>query len=670
MNKWKLDDNGGKSTQYDKSTRELADFFDATGKVDKSTVSNFDMQFERNDTYTKKMHFKKRMKRFSVFAVILLLILGVGYYFVGVRTYDVTLSLNDGSGEEVVLSSNFGKYIEFPTDINREGYHLVGWFTKDGEEWKPNEDRVLWNVALTARWAINEVNISYNAGGGQCDIESQTVNYEDEFKMPISQKKGYTFLGWSSNSASSTAEYPVNELVSGLYAENNNLQLYAIYKEITYKVTCHTNNGKGNTTVSYTINSNSVELTTPEFYIDSEYYEFAGWYTSESASTVFVNDLLENPRNIDVYAKWIFNYDYSNYEDLREVHLSDAGNETVTVGNEKGVIIIGQSGKKYENVNIIVEDGEYPAHIVLKNVNIVGNSTKSTIYSDATRKIFVVSETGSNYINAPENKNAIYAPNANLYFVGSSSLTIKGANGVNGISATTTGESGTNGTDGTIAIISQNVIINKQNALNIYGGNGGNGGNGCAGINGESKSQPARTQWSQGTHGENGGDGTAGGSGGNGGNGASAIQCEYIIAFSNATIKSGNAGNGGNGADGGNGGNGANGGDSWNFTTSTGGNGGNGGKGAAGGNGGHGGDVYKAIITDSEDIMFISYSYGSLGQGGSAGNGGHGGSGGTGGQGYNGAEFLNLADKKGTDGISYANKYADDGRSGSDGTRR
>ena len=671
MNKWKLDDNGGKSTQYSKSTSELADFFNATGRVDESTVSNFDMQFESNDTYTKKMHFKKRMKCFSTFAVVLLLIFGVGYYFIGVRTYDITLSLNDGTGEEIVLSSNFGKYVGFPSDIDREGYHLVGWVTDAGEEWEPTEDRVLGNVNLIARWQINEVNISYNAGEGECDVTSQTVNYEDEFKMPISNRKGYTFLGWSSNSASSTAEYPVNQFVSGLTADNtNSLNLYAVYKENTYTVTCHTNNGRGNTVVSYTITSSSVELGVPEFYIDSQYYEFEGWYSNEATSMPFVNDLLDDPRNVDVYAKWKFNYDYSNYTELREVYLSENVDQTISVGNEKGIIIIGQSGKKYNNVNILIEEGDSPVHIILKNVNITGNSTQATIYSDSSRQIFIVSEIGSNHINAPENKNAIYTPNANLYFVGSSSLTVKGADGIHGTSGILAGENGNDGTDGTVAIVSKNIIINKSNTFNAYGGNGGNGGNGCAGTNGESKAQPERTQWSQGTDGENGSDGTIGGSGGNGGNGASAIQCEYIIAFSNITVKSGNSGNGGNGANGGNGGNGANGGDSWDFVTSTGGDGGNGGKGASGGNGGNGGDVYKAIVSDSRDILFVSSSYGNIGQGGSAGNGGHGGSGGSGGQGYNWIEADNNPDKKGNDGISYYSKYASDGVPGTSGTRR
>ena len=143
MNNWEFDKSGGKRTKYSEPIRKLSEFFHAKGCVDKKTVSEFDAQFEKNNTYTTKMHFKKKMKRFSTFAVILLLILGAGYYFVGIRTYDITLSLNDGSGEEIVLSSNFGKHIEFPPDIEREGYRLVGWFTEGGTVWTPREARVL-----------------------------------------------------------------------------------------------------------------------------------------------------------------------------------------------------------------------------------------------------------------------------------------------------------------------------------------------------------------------------------------------------------------------------------------------------------------------------------------------------------------------------------------------
>ncbi len=672
MNKWKWIYTGGKAKKYPKSSAKLAIFFKATGMVDRTTVSDFDAQFEKDNTYTKKMHLKKRIKHFSTLAVVLLLLSGVGYYFIGARKYDVTLSLNDGSGEEIVLSSNFGKHIEFPSDIDREGYHLVGWFTEDGEEWDFSEDRVLRDVKIVAKWAIDEFTIFYNHEGGECETLSQTANYEDELIMPLSQKKGYTFLGWSSDATSSTAEYAANTMISGsTLGKDGDIQLYAIYTINTYTVTCHANNGKENTIIHYTVNSNSLDIETPQFYIDKQYYEFEGWYNDETASTLFFNDLLDNPRDVDIYAKWKFNYDYQDIEGLREVHLSGNGGQTINVSNEKGVVIIGQSGKTYSGVNIVVEDGESPAHIVFRNVNITGSSTQSTIYSTSYRQIFIISDGSNNNINGANKQKAIYAPNATLYFVGASPLTVRGSDGENGVSATVAGGNGTDGADGTIAIISKNVIVNMSSTLSILGGNGGNGGNGYAGTDGASKAKPSKTQWSEnGINGANGDNGRAGGSGGDGGDGAAAIKCECIIAFSKTSAKSGKAGNGGNGANGGNGGNGADGGDSWNFTNSTGGNGGDGGLGAVGGNGGNGGDVNKAIISNSKDLMFITSTYGVTGIGGLPGTGGRGGRGGNGGQGYNGAEFMNLADKKGNNGIGYLTKYAEDGRSGSPGIRR
>ena len=453
MNKWKLDDNGGKSTQYDKSTRELADFFDATGKVDKSTVSNFDMQFERNDTYTKKMHFKKRMKRFSVFAVILLLILGVGYYFVGVRTYDVTLSLNDGNGEEVVLSSNFGKHIEFPTDINREGYHLVGWFTEDGEEWKPNEDRVLGTVGLIAKWGKNQytvtfdlnngdedivvsaeydehlerpsniekteyhligwftqdgqlwdfaknvvqcdttikakwapdqMTISYDSVDGQCDMTSQEVHYQDKFTMPMSQKRGYTFLGWSVSAESEAPEYPAGNTANKLPDEEDGIvQMFAIYKINNYTITCNGNNGSSAKKLYYTVNDTYVNIGEPSrevrgncyasgdySRISGTYYSFAGWYVDSQLTVPYDSGMLNELKDIQLYAKW--------QEEVHNVQLNLNGG-SLTLSNVNSYIndtqlILPTSASKdgcifagwYEYSN---GQGKFYRNITLKDAN-------------------------------------------------------------------------------------------------------------------------------------------------------------------------------------------------------------------------------------------------------------------------------------------------------------
>ena len=91
MNEWKLDNNGGKSTQYKDSMRELANFFNANGKVDKRTVATFDRQFEANNTYTQEMHAKKKRTRIAVFIIvvfIILLLIFVGYILSPDRSID------------------------------------------------------------------------------------------------------------------------------------------------------------------------------------------------------------------------------------------------------------------------------------------------------------------------------------------------------------------------------------------------------------------------------------------------------------------------------------------------------------------------------------------------------------------------------------------------------
>lgn len=191
----------------------------------------------------------------------------------------------------------------------------------------------------------------------------------------------------------------------------------------------------------------------------------------------------------------------------------------------------------------------------------------------------------------------INAPEKNITITGDN-LKVIGGNGVNGISA-----SG-NGSDGGIAIIAENIIIDKTGALVVNGGNGGNGATGYVGSDGSGNNAP----------------GSNGGNGGNGGNGASTVKC-VSITISETSFVTLIAGNGGNGGAGGRGGNGTRDSAPWS-------NGNN--KGGNGGNGGNGGFCSKVLIANSTAINTeIVLQEGTIGLGGVGGDGGNGGPGNT-----------------------------------------
>ncbi len=70
--------------------------------------------------------------------------------------------------------------------------------------------------------------IKFNANGGTCDTSSMTVEDGSNCSaLPKPTKAGYTFLGWSTDSAASTPEY----LSGATFTVDGDTTLYAVWKE-------------------------------------------------------------------------------------------------------------------------------------------------------------------------------------------------------------------------------------------------------------------------------------------------------------------------------------------------------------------------------------------------------------------------------------------------------
>lgn len=385
MGKWYLDDNGGKRTKYSGKAKLLSEFFGGTARVEKSTVSTFDKQFNKNNTYTKKMYFKEHRAHFIVLAVLLCTVVLIGYYFLGIREYNVTVNVNDGSGESIEFGSTFGKHleipfdkikegyhligfrtedgeiwdveknrifgdivleaaweknqytvtfeynngkddssttlyyedkIEFPTDVKKDGFHMMGWYTESNEKWNATSDVVTSDVKLSAKWASDQLSITYNAGEGQCDTASQSAHYLDKLTMPASQLRGYTFCGWSTSSEGEIIDFPTGKEIDRLPdLEDGQLELFAVYQINSYKIVC--DEGDSTRTYYYTVEDTLVNIKTPSRKVEGKYYEnadynvvegtyyiFDGWYMDSAYTTPYRSSVLANLEDIKIYAKW------------------------------------------------------------------------------------------------------------------------------------------------------------------------------------------------------------------------------------------------------------------------------------------------------------------------------------------------------------------------------
>ena len=389
-------------------------------------------------------------------------------------------------------------------------------------------------------------------------------------------------------------------------------------------------------------------------------------YSSGTVKNLQVNGTISVTASSDVYIGGVvaynrgsvvkcfdnvdYNVDYSSVSALnipvRTIDLTSASAQTISIGDENGIRLVGKSGTTYSGINIVVEDNDVtsPAYIILDNVNIVGDSANGTIYSNNDRPIYIISTGASNSIKGADGNLAVNAKSADVFIFGDAIITITGGSGLNGSDGSDgtagadndgkkgqsssnsgqgyTGEAGKigeDGTDGSIALVSSSLIVNSLSTVNIIGGNGGNGGKGGNGKNG---GQGAKEEYWNGGQAGTGGTGSAGGNGGNGGNGGAPADISTSITVYNGELKliSGLGGNGGKGGNGGNGGKGG-------TATAAGSSPGAGGTGGAGGKGGSNGVgsvivFSNCFVYNNAVVTFDSLGNGSVGSGGSGGSGG------------------------------------------------
>ena len=123
--------------------------------------------------------------------------------------YEVKFDANGGNeayeSENVSHGDAYGK---FPPDPTRIGYKFAGWYTeKDGGAKVEPTEVVTASHTLYAHWTANKYTVTFDANGGTvtpADAE-MTVTYGNPYgKLPEPTRKGYTFVGWFTNSNGGT----------------------------------------------------------------------------------------------------------------------------------------------------------------------------------------------------------------------------------------------------------------------------------------------------------------------------------------------------------------------------------------------------------------------------------------------------------------------------------
>lgn len=179
---------------------------------------------------------------------------------------------------------------------------------------------VSFNVSVPA-WTSYK--IAYNANGGTGAPSSQT-KWKDQTLTLSSTKPtrtGYSFLGWSTSSAATSATYAAG----GSYTANSAATLYAVWKANTYTVKYNANGGTGapgsqTKTYGQALTLSSTKPTRTN-------YTFMGWATSATATTAKYAAGASYTSNaaVTLYAVWKLSYTKPQISNLSASRCNSSG---------------------------------------------------------------------------------------------------------------------------------------------------------------------------------------------------------------------------------------------------------------------------------------------------------------------------------------------------------
>ncbi len=152
--------------------------------------------------------------------------------------YKITYNANGGTGVPSEQTKAYGQTLTLSnTKPTKEGCTFLGWSTSTtathatylaGGGYTANAGATLYAV-----WKKDTYTVTFDANGGNCATFSKTVCYSDSYgELPIPERSGYTFNGWSLNIDGSTKVG-----TDTIYNSTSNQVLYAQWLVTPVKVT-------------------------------------------------------------------------------------------------------------------------------------------------------------------------------------------------------------------------------------------------------------------------------------------------------------------------------------------------------------------------------------------------------------------------------------------------
>lgn len=227
----------------------------------------------------------------------------------GENSYTVTY-MADGEVYEITEGVAPGTSSEFPAQPSKTGYRFTGWYEEGAEEPFSEDTAIDGDLVLYAGFDENEYTLTFSANGGTGSMDSVSLTYTQEYKLPACAftNTDNLFVGWAL-SADGEAVYNDEATISKLATENDAaVTLYAVWDSQSYTVVFNGNGGLGAMEPLTVAMSREFSLTRCAFV--KQGWHFAGWALSAEGEIVYddgetVSGLAsEKGATVDLYAIW------------------------------------------------------------------------------------------------------------------------------------------------------------------------------------------------------------------------------------------------------------------------------------------------------------------------------------------------------------------------------
>lgn len=251
----------------------------------------------------KSVHITSKNRRYSTGITSV----GTSYFdfHLSAPTYH-TVTFKDGLTGKTLKSEKVkhGEGAKAPSVPTHTGYKSNGW--------DHPFDSVTSDVTVTARYTPISYTVSFNANGGTGKMANQTMTYDKASTLSrnVFSKRGYTWVGWSTNKDGSGTAFANGQEVKNLSATDGaTVHLYAKWRPNTYKVRFDANGGTGSMPDQAMTYDHAERLSKNAF--SRRGYTWTGWSTNRDGSgTTFGDDQeVKNLTATDggtavLYAKW------------------------------------------------------------------------------------------------------------------------------------------------------------------------------------------------------------------------------------------------------------------------------------------------------------------------------------------------------------------------------